>query len=214
MTGPFSCWGDCKLRIDNCKLQIARWPHAARWLAGSTRQLVFFHRAPEREPHGGGRPGGVCGPGLEAGAGRRSPCGVSGSGLNRSRRIVRPDDGNRRGHRREKPLRPGEKGGVKSEPFAAQRLTMKKPQNRLEKIKPLRRLDLRRNCRPPLAPWASRRASDERIQTAVHKQLTTRNEASFSPNRSVERISNRPGRLSINDLAIRTCDAKSEGHRP
>ena len=109
---------------------------------------------------------------------------------------------------------PGEKRRVKSETPAGQRLTMRNTQNGLEKTKPLGRLDLRRNCRPADAARGRGRALIETTQTAVRQRLATRDRAFFSPNGSGERIANRPGRISINALNIRTCDAKSEGHRP
>ena len=216
MPGPFFvlCSGNCKLRIADCRLQIAGWPHAARWVAGTRPGLVSFQPAPERDPHGARRPSGVRGPGLDGCAALRSPCRVRGSGMNGSRRIVRPENGNRGAFRRARRLAPGENRGVKSQTVAAQRLTMKKPPNCLKKTKPLRRLDLRRFFRPAGPARRCRRALSERTQLTVGHQLMRRDRGSFGPKGSVEKISNRPGRSSINVLTIRPCDANSEGHRP
>ena len=208
------CWGDCGLEMDDCRSRTTRWPHVARWLACATPELVFFHRAPDREPRRGGVPSGVWDPTLEAGAASRSPCGVTGLGLNRSRRIVWPEDRHRGGRSREKRLRPRKTLCEKTEPPTAQRLTMKRPQNRLEKTKPLGRLDLR-PIRPPRgAPQRCRPALRDKTELTVRQQLTTRNRTFVRPKGGVDKMPNPPGWLSINPVTIRTCDAKSEGHRP
>ena len=175
--------------------------------------LVFFLAGSECDLRGLGRWSGSCGAGLDGGAAMQSLWGVRSSGIKGACRIVPSEDRHRGGLGAEKRLAPGEKPRAKFQASVAQRLTMKKPQNRLEKNKPLCRLDLRRNCRAALALRASRRASGERIQTTVNKQLATRNRGLFGPEGGVEKNTSPAGRLTINGLSKRTCDARKEGRR-
>ena len=120
-----------------------------------------------------------------------------------SRRMVLSRGPLRGGLGAEKRLTPAENRRAKLQTSAAQRLATRKPQNRLEKNKPLGRLDLRRFSRAAGPARTRRRGLGETTQTTLSKQLATRNRAFFGPEGGVEKNTSPAASVAINGLNTR-----------